>query len=299
MKQLLAAAAILIPACTRTVVDVGAAGDGLVDGGTPTSSRWMSNENNCPESAPSHLEACTVREAQSCVYWADRGFGVPLYHGCTCYEENRSSKLWTCESSTDRSTSACPRVQPENQQSCLGHVGLQCPFPGVLCSCPLNDSDPGWSCIDRNAGPPTAPTAGPSTVPETKQIKDLSDAEARSWCEWFLTAYGAGFAPPEEGPISPDGFATNHGYANGTGFYAPVCMPTKVPVNYCVANLKLAPCEGTVAELSDCVLTVVRGAPAVHGCGRFLQAAYCEQTIFHRNSAFEGGPAGCGTLKVR
>jgi hypothetical protein len=106
-------------------------------------------------------------------------------------------------------------------------------------------------------------------------------------------------APPLEPPITADGFA-NFGFTQDLSFYSRVCMPSDVPVSFCMANLKLFACEATVGEISDCVLTVAHSAPAVHGCGRFLQAAHCEQTIFFRlENNTEAGTGGCGLLKVR
>jgi hypothetical protein len=177
---------------------------------------------------------------------------------------------------------------------------LECPYPPhTSCTCPYNDPAPRWSCVDTTAGPPGTPTSGPAAIPETKRIKDLSNAEAQIWCEWFLTKYAVGTPPPFEGPITAEGYATGLGFTLNPNFYANVCMPTEVPTTYCVANLKLFPCEATVGELSDCVLTVARGVPAVHGCGRFLEAASCSQTIFARHDDSDAGGGGCGSLKVR
>jgi hypothetical protein len=83
-------------------------------------------------------------------------------------------------------------------------------------------------------------------------------------------------------------------------FYAAACMPMHVPISQCVANLKIAPCEATVAEMNDCALTLVHDLPAPHGCGRFHER-HCDGTIFHPYlglDAVDAG-AGCGAHKVR
>jgi len=269
----------------------------------------MGNASDCPSSPPisdfGGDIACTVSEGQSCAYWWQEN-NMLQYAGCTCFEKDQSSKFWKCFRAPGLELrgpiNACPMVEPESNTDCFGHLGTNCPFPRMTsCEC-SSSTQTLWKCVDLTLPPAGLPSTGPSTVSEDKPIKDLSDAEAQAWCEWFPTAVnGVGTPPPIEGPVSSDGYV-NVGATIARDFFAGVCVPTGLAVSHCKANLKLFPCEATVGELTDCVLTGLRYYPAVHGCGRFLARANCEGTIVRRLGGGTGMDAsweGCDRVKVR
>jgi len=293
------------PTCRDTPVDGGdltmpntedaAPGTGRAgDGGlTDTDPRFTCNESSCPASPPEFDSVCNVREWQSCAYrWSENGEG--RYVGCTCFEKNSSVRMWDCRSAGGY---GCPSQQPIPGTSCysLGTSGCSYP-PHVSCGCNLNDPGALWRCEDQGTVPGQA-TAGPASVPDGKKVKELTDAEAQTWCGWLLNINGPRANPPE-GPVSGDGYATNLGYVTSPRFYG-ACMPNTFPISYCVANLKIAPCEATIAEMNDCALTVARDLPSPHGCGRFQERAHCEDTIFHPTLGTADASVSCGSLKVR
>ena len=295
------------PTCMDTPVDGGdlttanaedaAPGTGRIgDGGlTDADPRFICNESSCPASPPDFDGVCTVREWQSCAYrWNENGEG--RYVGCTCFEKNSSVRMWDCRS-TGGAVYGCPQQQPVPGSACGSVPQSWCEYPPhILCSCDVNHGAL-WRCEDLGTVPGQA-TAGPASVPEGKKVKDLTDTEAQTWCDWLLNINGPR-DNPTEGPVSSNGYATNLGYIVNPNFYAAACMPLSIPISYCVANLKLAPCEATMAEMNDCALTIVRSLPAPHGCGRFQERAHCEDTIFHASLGTADASVSCGSLKVR
>jgi hypothetical protein len=265
------------------------------DGGlTDADPRFICNDTSCPASPPEFDSVCDVREWQSCAYrWNENGQGN--YVGCTCFEKNSTVKMWDCRQSGEY---GCPQQQPIPGTSCYSLGTSSCSYPPHI-SCGCNIGDPGalWRCEDRGTIPGLA-TTGPAGVPEDKTVKELTDAEAQTWCDWLLKIDGPRADPPE-GPVSVDGYATNLGYRMNARFYAGACMPLQIPTSYCVANLKIAPCEATIAELNDCALTMVRDLPSPHGCGRFQARAYCEDTIFHPLHGAADAAVSCDSVRVR
>jgi hypothetical protein len=290
----------IVGACRASVVDVGTPLTG-VEGGVPDASVpvWAGNESNCPADRPTDGPTpCDVREGQSCAYWFTDEHGQSDYTGCTCYEQNRSSKLWDCRFIVGVHPS-CPTVQPEEKTDCFGSVGLHCPFPpNTECQCPSAPT-PQWTCGPDPFGSGLSLPVSTPTVSQDKRIRDLTDTELQSWCTWYGDLLQPpGHPPGVERPIDADGYARGYGAVQSGIFYAPVCMPLDIPVSYCVANMKLGPCEATVGELNDCVLTVFRRIPSPHGCGRFLEAANCADLFVRDNKGGDGG-VECSSIKVR
>lgn len=303
MRKVFALALILVPACMRTVVDVGDTRDSLADGGSKpiTTPRFTGNDPSCPAEPPSHLSTCQVAEWQSCSYRYVEN-GVSKWQGCTCFEKTSTLRLWDCGGPAEDEES-CPEIQPESGTQCDGVRPYGCNYPWrARCECDTTDSDPRWQCRTPELAP-NGKTSGPSDVPELAMIRDLNEAQRRAYCEWFQGSYMPVEFPPKESPISEEGYATNLGTVfNNQQFFADACMPlpSTVPVSYCMANLQIAPCEATVAELTDCVLTMTHGRPFPHGCGRFKDRVHCEHTIINRlDAAGDAGTGGCNGLKVR
>jgi hypothetical protein len=313
MRRLLVAAAILAPGCGRTVVDVGANNsDGGVDN---TPARWTHNESSCPSERPSldDTTACAVPEWQSCGYWWQGVNGRPLSASCTCFEKDRSTRLWHC---TEYDADLCPAgALPETGSDCSGLHRTACVYP-VQNECTCADPNeavphPAWQCHDPlHAGNPAVagladlPMSAADGVPGDKEIKDLSDTEAAAWCNWFYKLYNGdvGVPIPE---IDADGYIAAIGTVSGSTFFARACVPVPPPVEFCVMNLRVQPCEATVDELTDCVRTLhdnpgFGNLPSPHGCGRFLEGAHCDGTIVQSfaapaSAAGDTGSAPSGT----
>jgi hypothetical protein len=181
MKRFLAGAAIFLPACMRTVVDVGPASGSLTDGGTTGNpSRWKGNESNCPTNLPASTndDVCDIREGQSCTFASGMSGGRDMQTICTCYEKDRTTKLWYCGPSYENT--GCPAVEPASETDCFGSGGSNCVYPpSTTCNCPHDDPNLRWSCPGSRL-PPGAPTSAPAEIPENRRVKDLSDAEART-----------------------------------------------------------------------------------------------------------------------
>jgi hypothetical protein len=224
-------------------------------------------------------------------------------------EKNSSIKLWECEHRLGEEAARCPREQPIHGSECSAADPVACAYPyHVNCRCEQDSTAATrrWSCDTRRNR--FSIRSGPPEIPATKQVKDLSDAEATTWCTWLLKLNAGG--APEELPVSDEGYIRTSRYIQMGAFYAEVCLPYPIPVPQCVDNLKLAPCEATVAEMSDCALTAIDEIPSPHGCGRFREKAHCDQTIFNPSTPgkSDGTDAGfippsdpnrCPYLKVR
>jgi hypothetical protein len=287
----------IVVSCRVSVVDVGSPITGSEAGSDASAPVWSGNESNCPVERPETVTPCEVREAQTCGYWFQEQ-GESMYKACTCWEKDRSIKLWDCFQSTVYPT--CPTVQPQESASCT-RMGVGCPFPPhTWCDCSV-DPDPRWKCGRDSINPPPREVAGPpSTLPPDTMIKDASDADLQTWCGWYSELGPPGHAFPIENPIDADGYARNYGAIRLGSFYAGVCMPMNIPISYCMASMRLDQCEATLAELTDCVLTVQRQSPTPHGCGRFLAAPNCLALFVHRLEASDGGTIeDCGSLRVR
>jgi hypothetical protein len=301
MRKALMTTSLLLAACTHTEVDVGNGNLTTTDAGGASDvadvrTRFTGNAPSCPASPPEFADICNVDEWQSCAYqWNENGSGN--YVGCTCFEQNSSVKRWDC-TRTGGDVYGCPFEEPVTGTPCRSGGTFSCSYPPRAgCSCDLNDLDAKWKCEDTSSIP-TQAKAGPASVPESKTVSQLTDAEAATWCTWLLNIDGPRANPPE-GPISAQGYATNLGSRMNPRFFAEVCMPLVIPISYCVANLKLAPCEATVAEMNDCALTMAKDIPYLHGCGRFTARAHCEETIFHPLHSLVDAGAGCDTIRVR
>jgi len=181
----------------------------------------------------------------------------------------------------------CPDWLPEAGSSCSGHAGEICYYPAVSCSC-AGDSEV-WACEPDPGMPGNPPLHGlplevqrlcpPEGLDESKQIKDLTEAEVLTWCNWHGDPSGEP-RPEVIDDRGSDGYATwgfNIGYE--------LCLP-QIPVELCVRNFRALPeCTATLGDLDDCVETIrgshqnERPAWVGHGCVPLLTHPSCEGLI--------------------
>jgi hypothetical protein len=135
-------------------------------------------------------------------------------------------------------------------------------------------------------------------VESTARIEDLDDAGASALCAWIVQEQAANF----QGPCN-DSMEGGVGYITGASAGIggdPAAGPgpargmTRVCLDsqYCIPNLRQAPCSATVAELVECVNTFVavwtssgqtgtsNWSELMAGCGAYEADPACRQTIF-------------------
>lgn len=252
--------------------------------------RWTGNPNDCPVAQPTSETACSAAPGRTCAYYTpDQGGSI--YNFCNCLPATETSTLWSCVEN-GATGALCPSTQPEEGSACVAE-SLPCQYPPhTACTCAGQSPGGGWHCGDPDF--PGLPNGThPTTVDESKRVRDLTDAERQAWCAWYevlVVTYRPPYSPPPEGPLSPDGYTMNTGCNISNGDFA--CrgnMPTSLPVSYCKGNLGLSTCEAPVSELSDCVLTTLRGClPSPFGCALYLGAPGCSGTIVMNPAADAG-----------
>jgi hypothetical protein len=137
----------------------------------------------------------------------------------------------------------------------------------------------------------------------TKQVKDLSAAEAAAWCDAYVT----GMVHQIESPTSPsDGLCSDYvpvkdgfidscgGIACGSEPWLCVLVPT---IDLCVQNLMLNPCEAMLSELDDCVDSIQHavnvGDVCGGACGPLRSHPSCLETVVHEFDYFEVNGPSC------
>jgi hypothetical protein len=105
-------------------------------------------------------------------------------------------------------------------------------------------------------------------------IADLTTAEAESWCTSYVSSPPWAGAPPADGPIAADGTVSNY-----AGFTGPEECMLRLPVDQCVANLQLHPCEATLDQLDACVQAAASQTPDMAPCIAYLAIPSCNGTI--------------------
>jgi hypothetical protein len=130
---------------------------------------------------------------------------------------------------------------------------------------------------------------GSTTEPfASMRISELSDAQAEAWCEWFSNKWcpTGHVTPPEDGPIQPDGTVNDDSPTQGGDGYASdyfrgLCM-MHLPIDQCVMNLRLHPCDASVQLLDDCVDTVLGAVTyetSYAPCKQLNATPSCSETI--------------------
>lgn len=259
-------------------------GAGGTSGSTGGTGGVVATPTICPASAPNGSDACDVPQGTSCT-WVDDGAG---WTRCGCYADASGQALWACSACSGCN---CPARQPETGDSCADYPGATpCPYDAHgYCSCSPALT---WECSAApgavggaggwgGSGGTDGATASLVTTPAvdgTVRVGDLDAEQMRVWCEWYVDAYSDDAAPAEVPPV--DGLASPSYATSSCGdFYAQGCL-VNVPVEQCIANLMLGDCRATVADLNDCVLTILdRCTPHEVGCGPYRSQSSCDTTI--------------------
>lgn len=136
------------------------------------------------------------------------------------------------------------------------------------------DGAMGGPADDAGASAGDGATAAPGIDPSLR-IAALSDSQAQAWCTWFLSREPV---PPSVLVESTPGVADLYA---GNACYNPLNLCVSfVPLEICAQNLRLFPCQATVAQLNDCALTISNRCTLVGGgCAPFEAAANCSQTF--------------------
>ena len=258
----------------------------------PADEPWAGNAADCP-ATPVEGTVCTVAEGQVCAldYEDMYNAGYRSRSLCGCFEASSSERRWYCYMG-ESGPGECPATEPSNGASCYGHYGTSCAYPErSYCTC--SGEDGVWSCEEQGRDDLTAP---PSSVPEGKAITALSDEERAEWCDWYTTTFnGPGYPEPADSVVDSRGFTVNTGCNLGGAFPCQAMVPP-VSSAYCEANLRLSSCEAPIAELSDCLVTVMDSCwPSPHGCARFLERPGCSGTIVVSYDGTSGGTGAGGT----
>lgn len=244
---------------------------------------------SCPASPPKNGDSCAnAVENGICVWQTSLQSGDKHgYYAAGCYTW-LTGKVWWGVSHTQNEPfgaedTECPPQPPSLGDSCSTTVQKVCIYPFRYCEC-RTDVKGVWLCDDGLASHESPPVAvkrlcAPAGVDETKRVKDLTAQEASAWCE-FSNTYahqGASYLFAGVSRQFP-------GVAD-----VPLCA-AMLPVEDCVRNLRTQPCTATLAEVDDCLQTVLVGARdeldaalfshwVGHGCAPLLNNPTCSGIV--------------------
>jgi hypothetical protein len=266
---------------------------------------------NCP-AGPSGDTACPQLHVV-CDYQRDNG-----WYSCACVAGTQGN-VWSCYGVG--AGYDCPTTRPAHGSTCGNNdFGRSCLYVRPLaCTCAADRETPwvrnvqcdcrrdsgSWSCANQGAAGasgtaeqvgkpfPEAPCYGTSSsalprpqLDENKIVKDLSDAELQTFCNWYVElARGSGPPPPRNPPLGFDaqGNALGYGY---TICRSPIggCTPW-VSADLCRQNVRREPCTATLRDLDDCLLTFHNSCQIVNqGCQALARAAGCSSTLVQLGS---------------
>ena len=255
---------------------------------------------NCPAIAPNNGDSCAgAVENGICVWQTSLESGKHQgYYAAGCYQWLQGKVWWGVTHTQNEAFHAedaeCPTHAPMLGDSCSTQNLKVCLYPSLYCECRQNPKGL-WLCTDGLSGTVSPPIAihrqcVPQGIDETKRIKDLTTAEASAWCEWG-----------------------NHYSHQGQSYLfagAKRQFPTDVDLALCVGslsvgdcakNLRTQPCTATLAELDDCVQTVLVDAHdetlkspvshwVGHGCAPLLNNPTCKGIVvqpWHLDQQFD------------
>jgi hypothetical protein len=105
-------------------------------------------------------------------------------------------------------------------------------------------------------------------------IADLTTAEAESWCSSYWSSSPWWGPVPADRPIAADGTVSDY-----EGFGGPAECMMQLPVDQCVANLQLQPCQATLGQLEACLQVAASPMPDDAPCIAYLAIPSCNGTI--------------------
>jgi hypothetical protein len=260
---------------------------------------------NCP-AAISGETACPELHAV-CDYQRDNG-----WMSCACVAGTKGN-VWHCYGVSGGYD--CPTTRPAHGATCGNDdFGRSCFYVRPLaCTCGADRETPwvrnvqcdcrrdsgSWSCANQGAAgasgtaeqvgkpfdeaPCYGSTAALSRPPldENMVVRDLAGADLDTFCNWYVELFRGSGPPP---PRNPPGGFDGQGRALGYGFTAcgsPIngCLPF-VSADLCRQNLRRGPCDATLRDLDDCILTFRQGCQIVNqGCQALARAPGCSSTL--------------------
>ena len=246
---------------TRTVCD--ARSSGFVASScscmpTASGNRWQcldgSGSNDCPLERPADASACGASDAGKLCEYLRRP-------ACTCDADRNAPfrRLIDCRCEADTQTWRCRNQYPE-------FLGAE---EATFVEAPCYGSGYSWS------RPP---------LDEDLAIRELTDAQAQAWCEWYLQPDPrsppamVSEAPPEIVNGCPVGWASGWCAPEGPGNVA--MAVSIVPGWYCAQLLRVGSCDAPLRALDDCFLSISNGCEAVgEGCRALGANPRCRQTV--------------------
>jgi hypothetical protein len=278
----------------------------LIDGGAVACAQVEADiYAGCPAQPAGDGTACPVLR-QVCDYQRDNGWS-----SCVCVAGSKGN-TWSCYGLS--AGYDCPLARPAHGAACgRDDWGRSCHYVRSLaCTCDGDRERPHqrdircdckkeaetWACANQGVAGATGTSADvpfdeavcyrvppPRPQPpidESKAIKDLSDAEATAYCEWYVDLFrGDGPPPPRNPPRGFDaqGNALGYGFTSCEGGPLTGCLST-VPVDICVKSLRRKPCAATLRDLDDCVLSFRDDCNIVGGgCRAMAATPECSATL--------------------
>lgn len=283
------------------MVEAGAGGalDELSFGGAPTylddcatdlKQALPRPEVDCPAQMVNDETPCDIPENAGCVWQLPNVEDQTIGYGIASCYATLTGKRWRNYAFSGGpgplgvNGENCPDWFPVAGSSCAGHAGEICYYPALSCSCAVDGAS--WSC-EVDPGTEGGPAyvglpvevkrlCPPDGIDESKQVRELSEAEIVAWCNWHGDPSGAPRPEVIGDDRGTDGYAT---YGFNIGY--DVCLP-EIPVELCVHNFHaVRQCTATLGDLDDCVETIRGGGqndrPAWvgHGCAPLLANPSC------------------------
>jgi len=275
-------------------------GQMIVADGPAGEEPFSGNAADCPTGAPQSGASCNVAEGQICAFSTPDTLnaGYVLRELCGCWAASSSERRWYCYGGASGPWQ-CPEAEPESGSSCFGSFGSECEYPErTRCRC--SSESGAWNCGEYGRTDIEAP---PAAVPGDIAINALTSEERAEWCDWYSTVFlGPGFPEEPNAAVNEDGYTLGTSCHMGSDFPCMGMVPG-LSSSDCEANLALSSCAAPIAELSDCLVTVVDSCwPSPHGCARYLEQPGCSGTIVVSSEDFgrsmtptgAGGTSGTG-----
>jgi hypothetical protein len=276
------------------------------DGGTFTCAATTSDiYAGCPATIQGAADGqpCSLPKDTVCDYQSDGAFG-----SCSCMPTALGT-VWVCGSVGGGYD--CPASRPAEGSSCgASDYGRSCIYGRPLaCTCEADRNSPyrraiqcsckqdagAWQCSNwspaENGSPEASFVESPCygsgialprpPLDEGTIIKDLTDDEVATWCDWFVsTNRGDGPPPPSQPPeITSDGYPNGYGFTSCTIGGAHECV-SFVPATYCQKLLRYGSCDQPLRALDDCYLTLRNECEDVgDACEGMGLDPSCRQTV--------------------
>jgi len=263
--------------------------------------------NACPAAKPEAGSPCDDQAENSICVWqaGDPTGNARSYRALGCYA-GLKGKIWLGGDEMQSGRlgpldEGCPKQPPVLGATCATLDAMQgvetCVYPADYCEC--SSISPGrWLCTNALGGQLSPPkpalrVCAPASFDEAQQVKDMGPNLTAAWCDWLSQLTGKKIIAT--GKDSP-GVADSYGFQGITTPELKACLPF-LPADFCVQNLdsRGANCTATVAELDDCVetiLSVPNGGWVGHGCAPVLANPTCAGVIVQTLSGDANLPSG-------